>query len=65
MTPISITDIENGAKIFKPHTEEFGADTDFAAIAQHLNVPADQVTWTVEDDAIDGIDGHSLVGRTA
>ena len=54
-----------GKKIFKPHAEEFSVEGDFAAIAAALNLPADQITWSVVDDAVDGIDGHSLVGVAA
>lgn len=52
-----------GKKIFKPHGEEFTTDGDFAAIAAALNLTTDQITWTLEDDQADGIDGKSLVGR--
>ena len=62
---IVVTDIENGKKVFKPHGEEFTLAGDFAAIAAALNLPTEAVTWSIEDDAIDGIDGKSLVGRVA
>jgi len=52
-----------GKKIFKPHGEEFSLEGDFAAIAAELNLSTDQITWTIEDDQADGIDGKSLVGR--
>ena len=52
-----------GKKIFKTHGEEFSFDGDFAAIAAELNLTTDQITWTIEDDQANGIDGKSLVGR--
>jgi hypothetical protein len=54
---------QSGKKIFKTHGEEFTLGTDFAAIAAALNLSNDQITWTIEDDQADGIDGKSLVGR--
>ena len=54
-----------GKKIFKTHGEEFSLEIDFAAIAAALNLAQDQITWTIVDDAADGIDGHSLVGVPA
>jgi hypothetical protein len=66
MMPITILDAgETGKKIFKPHGEEFSLDGDFAAVAAALSLSVDQVAWAVEDDAIDGIDGKSLVGHPA
>lgn len=53
----------SGKKIFKAHNEEFSPERDFAAIAAALNLSTDQITWTIEDDQADGIDGKSLVGR--
>lgn len=52
-----------GKKIFKPHGEEFSLAEDFAQIEAALNLSHDQITWTIEDDQADGIDGKSLVGR--
>lgn len=60
---VVIQDIEDGKKIFKPHGEEFSLEGDFAAIAAALNLSHDQISWTIEDDQADGIDGKSLVGR--
>lgn len=63
MTIVVQDALPSGKKIFKPHGEEFSVDQDFAAIAAALDLSNDQITWVVEDDQVDGIDGKSLVGR--
>jgi len=49
-------------KIFKPHGEEFSYDVDFAAVAAALNLPIDQVEFSIIEDNDGNIDGKSLVG---
>lgn len=60
--PVIQTPDATTAKIFKPHGEEFSYDVDFAGVAAQLNLPIDQVEFTIIDDADGNIDGKALVG---
>lgn len=45
--------------VFKPHGEEFMLDTDFAGIAAELNLPIEDVEFTIEESA----EGKTLIGK--
>ena len=47
------------ATVFKPHGEEFTLDGDFAQIAAELNLPIEDVEFTIEESA----DGKTLSGK--
>lgn len=46
--------------IFKPHGEEFTLEGDFASIAAELNLPIEDVEFTLEESA----DGKTLSGKS-
>ena len=45
--------------VFKPHGEEFTLEGDFASIAADLNLPSEDVEFTIEDSA----EGKTLSGK--
>lgn len=45
--------------ITKPHGEEFSLEGDFASIAAELNLPIEDVEFTIEDSA----EGKTLSGK--
>lgn len=46
-------------QVFKSHGEEFSLDTDFAGIAAELNLPIEDVEFTIEESA----EGKLLIGK--
>lgn len=45
--------------VFKPHGEEFALDPDFTGIAAALNLPVEDVEFTIEESA----EGKTLSGK--